>query len=283
MTCWNKKGKELLDEIRNTALSDDEIAMWFLGQCGFVVKHLNMVIMIDPVLNDLKDENGFTTRLFDPPFKPEECRCDFILCTHKHSDHMARETIVSVLSANPEAKVIVPGACEPILLDWEIPGEQIISAMEKSPISLKNANVVPISTAHPSHKKDELGRNMNLAYAIQFGKIQLLHLGDTYLTEELLADLKVLSQIDVLMVPINGRSFFREQNGIIGNMSAEEGAELATELKPNLTIPMHYDMMKGNTADPLRFVRELQEQTDSRQRWMILRLGERVIYKAINP
>ena len=282
MTCWNKKEKELLEEIRNTTLADDVIAMWFLGQCGFAIKYLDTVILIDPVLNDLKDEKGNTKRLFEPPFLSEECRCDYIFCTHKHSDHMARETIVPILSKNPETKVIIPGACEPILLDWKIPKEQIVSAEEKKTIPIKDADVVPISTAHPSHKKDELGRNMNLAYAIRFGKIQLLHLGDTYLTEELLADMKNLPQIDVLMTPINGRSFFRERKGIIGNMSAEEAAELTAELKPALTIPMHYDMMKGNAADPLRFVRELQNQTEGKQRWMLPGLGERVLYKAVD-
>ena len=279
MTSWYKKGKELLEEIQTTVLSDDEIAIWFLGQCGFAVKRQTTVFLIDPVLNDLKDEEGNTKRLYEPPFDPSEIQCNCIFCTHKHSDHMAKETILPILANNHTAKIIVPEACEQILSDWDIPEERIIAADERREYSCEGVRFFTISTAHPTHQRDGNRKIRNLAYYFSLGEIRILHLGDTYLTEQLHADIKNLPRVDILMTPINGRDYYREQSNIVGNMEPEEAAKLAADIGTDLTIPMHYDMMKGNTSDPLRFVRAYCDITDGGRKWMLPALGERVIYK----
>ena len=61
---WYKKGEELLDEIKNTKVSEDELAIWYLGQCGFVIKQ-QKIIYIDPVLNDIQDEHGNSRRIYE--------------------------------------------------------------------------------------------------------------------------------------------------------------------------------------------------------------------------
>ena len=93
---WYKKGKQLLDEIKETKVSEDELAIWYLGQCGFVVKQ-QKIIYIDPVLNDMRDENGYSRRFYEPPFEPEMAEADYVFCTHGHDDHMARETVLALI------------------------------------------------------------------------------------------------------------------------------------------------------------------------------------------
>lgn len=280
MICWYRKGESLLNEIQATTLSTDEVAIWFLGQCGFVIKFQDTVFMIDPVLNDIKDEGGNTKRLYAPPFEPEKIQCKYIFCTHKHADHMAKETILSTLVKNNKAKVIVPEACQKSLLEWGINREKIFAVDEKEEYRVGNFSFFTVSTAHPTHQRDKEGKIRNLAYYIKFGEIRLLHLGDTYLTEQLLTELRKLPGVDILMVPINGRDFYREQQNIVGNMEPEEAAKLAIDINADLTIPMHYDMMKGNTSDPLRFVKAYLDMIHGGQKWMLPALGERMIYKA---
>ena len=46
--------------------------------------------------------------------------------------------------------------------------------------------------------------------------------------------------------------------GFVGNMSAEEAAITATECGADLVLPLHYDAIKGNDADPADLVRHVR-------------------------
>ena len=105
-----------------------------------------------------------------------------------------------------------------------------------------------------------------------------MHLGDTYLTPRLYASLEALPQPDLLLAPINGQDFFRTQRNCIGNLEAEEAAQLAVRLRAGCSIPTHYDMVQGNTADPLRFVSALR-RLDPAARFALPALGERLIFQ----
>ena len=49
-------------------------------------------------------------------------------------------------------------------------------------------------------------------------------------------------------------------NGRLGNMNAQEAAEVISSLRPELAIPMHFGLFAGNTADPEPFVEALEKE-----------------------
>lgn len=273
---WYKKGMALLEDIRYTELPGEQVAVWYIGQCGFVLKTENKIIYIDPVLNDICDESGNTVRLYEAPYKPENATADYVICTHEHIDHMAVETIKGICNNNPQVKIIVPGACKAVLMAEGIEHDKIIEASAEEEMIFSGIRLFPFSTAHPVHSVGEDGRDKNLAYYILCGQVSFLHMGDTYLTDNLIECLKSRLGPDVLMVPINGRDFYLERQSIIGNMTAREAAKFSKELEAELTIPMHFDMVKGNTVNPLYFVEELWE-VDSSLKFSIPALGERIL------
>jgi L-ascorbate metabolism protein UlaG (beta-lactamase superfamily) len=57
-----------------------------------------------------------------------------------------------------------------------------------------------------------------------------------------------------MFLPINGRDAARLASGCIGNMTYQEAADLSGALQPGLTIPAHYEMFTGNSADPQAFL-----------------------------
>ena len=71
---WYKKGQELLTEISESRLPDDMAAFWYIGQMGMVIKWRNTVIYVDPVLGDMKGEDGKTRRNYEPPFQEKRPR-----------------------------------------------------------------------------------------------------------------------------------------------------------------------------------------------------------------
>lgn len=108
MEHWHRSGTALLDEIAATHLPASQIAVWYIGQCGFLFKCGETTFCIDPVLSDLTGPNG-SRRRYPAPFAPGQLRADFVLCTHGHADHMAKDTLRG-LAQNDETQFIFPPA-----------------------------------------------------------------------------------------------------------------------------------------------------------------------------
>ena len=57
------------------------------------------------------------------------------------------------------------------------------------------------------------------------------------------------------LLPINGRSPEREARDLVGNLDGAEALELARDAAIGTVVPMHYDLMEGNLADPAAVAR----------------------------
>lgn len=49
-------------------------------------------------------------------------------------------------------------------------------------------------------------------------------------------------------------NLIKKLHGIIGNLSIKESVKLCTKLMPQNVIPSHFDMIKRNTAAPVKFI-----------------------------
>lgn len=279
MENWYKKGTALAEEIQSTALPRGELALWFIGQCGFILKHLDKVIMIDPVLNDITDDSGCTVKHYEIPFLPDAVKPDYVFCTHGHIDHMAGETVSGIAQAFPDAKFVIPVGCVSTALECGLPMERLIPVADGCKQELcGEIGIQAFSAAHPTHALDVKDPAMALGYCITLGGIRVVHLGDTYLTQRLLQSLESMDAPHIFLPPINGDDLFRAMRDCIGNMETEEAAKLAVRLHADLSIPTHYDMIQGNNVDPLRFAAELRRLSPT-AKWHIPALGERVLYR----
>ncbi len=275
---WYKKENELLGQIVDTEIGRGEIALWYIGQTGVVLKG-DVTVYVDPVLNEIAGPDGVSRKYYPAPFAPGEVRADYILCTHGHIDHLAPETIRGIYAANGEStKYIVPGGCLPIMEELGIPLNLIIPAKAGEKIEVPGMTICPVQAAHPVHAVDDLGRDLALCYDIEMNGVHVLHMGDTYLTDQLYADLQKLPQPDIFLTPINGGDYFRTARDCIGNLSAIESATLAKILRAKLTIPTHFDMMMGNTVDVRDFLGIFWDLNPA-GRVSVPALGERVIYR----
>jgi L-ascorbate metabolism protein UlaG (beta-lactamase superfamily) len=67
-------------------------------------------------------------------------------------------------------------------------------------------------------------------------------------------------EIDVAMLPINGRDREREALGIVGNLSEREAGWLAKEIGARVVIPMHYDLFARNRGYPAHLVESVERE-----------------------
>lgn len=241
-------------------LTDEQVALFYLGQEGFLIKYQDIYILIDPYLSDYVDRNCCTdtvkwVRRYPAPISPEEFDfVDYVLCTHEHFDHADPESLSTIAKVNPKAKFIAPEPIRHTMLSYGISPERFIGAIADQSIDLYGCRILPIPSAHEEFHVDSHGNYAELGYQIFIGNLSIYHAGDCCVYDGLA---KRLHGVDVLMVPVNGRSYYKLRDDIIGNMTAEEAILLAKETNCGMIIPMHYDLYDVNSIHPAHFVERL--------------------------
>jgi len=188
--------------------------IWYGHSC-FWVKTRGVKILIDPYPEVDDDKIG---------------EVDYILITHEHSDHYGK---VELLSRLRGATVIGP---KPVYLMAVSDGITRVREIEDGE-TLELGNGVRVTAYLMEHPSSQYP----LGYLIE-GDKRLLHVGDTYPFPSLQ---KLRGKVDVLLVPISGRSTANER----------EAVQIIDDIRPRVTIPMHYGVY-GN-GDPERLRQQL--------------------------
>ena len=265
--------------ILDTELTEHQSALFYLGQEGMLIKYQNKHILIDPYLSDYVDQHCCTEtvqwiRRYPAPIDAKELDfIDYVLCTHEHYDHSDPYTLHTLAQVNPHAVFIAPEPIKAVLLSYGIASKQIIGAIADTEIELDGCKIIPVPAAHEELHQDENGHYRELGYKILLGSLSLYHAGDCCIYNGL-AERRM--HTDVLMVPVNGRSYYKLRDDIIGNMTAEEAVLLAKETHASMLIPMHYDLYDVNGINPASFVDTLFAINPT-QRFHMFTPGERYI------
>ena len=257
--------------------SDRKIALFYLGQEGFLVKYENTYLLIDPYLTDYVDRNCCTDsvqwiRKYPSPIDPSQLDfVDYVLCTHSHFDHADPDTLRAIYSNNTKVRFIAPAPMTNTLISYGISSERIIPAYADTEIMIHQASLLPIPSAHEELHMNADGNYEELGYILKIGTTSLYHAGDCCIYAGLVERLK---DVDVLMLPINGRSYFkRYDDDIIGNMTCEEAIVLAKQTDAKLLIPMHYDLYSVNGVRPSHFV-DMVNDIHPTQEYHMFQCGE---------
>ncbi len=264
-----------------TQLTEKQAALFYLGQEGFLIKYRESYYLIDPYLSDYVDRNCCTdtvkwVRKYPAPVKPEQLDfVDYVFCTHAHFDHADPDTLRPLAAHNKKAKFIVPRPMKDMIASYGIASDRIIGARAGDVLDLGQCTVLPVPAAHEELHTDEAGNYTELGCKLMLGDLTLFHAGDCCIYDGLIEQLK---DVDLLMVPVNGRSYFKLHNDIIGNMNAEEAILLAKEIRPQLLVPMHFDLYDANNINPAHFV-DLLFRIIPGQAFHMFAPGERYIFE----
>jgi L-ascorbate metabolism protein UlaG (beta-lactamase superfamily) len=86
-----------------------------------------------------------------------------------------------------------------------------------------------------------------------------------------------LEKIDVAILPINGRDYYRNEKDIIRNIDSAEAVLLAKQIGADLLIPVHHDLYEVNRVSPPFFV-DMLMSLHREQCYHIFAPGEKYIY-----
>lgn len=270
--------KNLREMILNTIIPENEIALYYLGQEGFIFKFRGKVILVDGYLTGpLYDPKLGWGRNYLSPLLPEETDfVDYVFCSHDHMDHTDPRTIAGILSVNSHAAFILPAAyADKVVSEYGVPKERIIPAHAGEELRLFDGfSVRPVPAAHEELHRDENGDYFEMGYVFNFDSVRVYHAGDCCVYE---GQKELVGAVDIAMLPVNGRSYYRLHDDVIGNMTLEEAVTFARDAKAGLFIPMHFDLFPSNSI-PAGYIPEAVKQYAPGLCYKIFQPGERLIY-----
>ena len=242
-------------DILNTQLPQDTIALWWLGQAGFVLRSSSSIIYLDPFLSE------YPNRLIPPLFAAEKgAPADVVFCTHEHLDHFDPQTLRGLAKASPRARFVVPLPIVDQVTALDISPERVVGVQPGDELDLGEVKIFPTPALHGLKappavydfgfvEKDGKHLYRYLGYVIEMAGVRVYSAGDTLAFDGLTARLRQL-EVDIALLPINGRSYFREQLDIVGNLDEREAADLAAAAGVKLLVPTHYEMFAANQGRP---------------------------------
>ncbi|MDC7228315.1 MAG: MBL fold metallo-hydrolase [Spirochaetales bacterium] len=239
-------------------LSAGGLGLTWLGQAGFLVECGKTRLIIDAYLSDslydkYKDKKFPHKRMIPVPFAPTQLTdIDLVFCTHGHTDHMDPGTLPHLAAANPGGRFVVPASEKAKAVERGVPADRLIGLDAEGSLfdNAKSGIVVrAIASAHEELATDSEGRSLYLGYVVDICGQRLYHSGDCIPYTGLAEALKKL-HIDVALLPVNGRDDYRKSNGVPGNFTVAEAAELCVNSGIKTIIPHHFGMFDFNTESP---------------------------------
>jgi L-ascorbate 6-phosphate lactonase len=231
----------LMNEVRAFPVPKRKIAMWWLGQNGFIFKSPEGTLAsVDMYLTNSCDglQPGMDlSRKVPVLVEPEDLDVDIYTCTHNHQDHTDPETIARLRNRDTTHFVGPHPTCG-VYRAKQIESGRIVPSwpdcdLEFRDLRLRGTFAMPTDTSDLNH----------MGFVLQFGGGPKVYItGDTDYTELLLGAAK--HSPDLMITCINGG---------FNNMSHWEAADVAGKIKPKAAIPCHYDMFPDNAADPKQF------------------------------
>lgn len=261
-------GKKLIEDVHSFMPREGELAFWWLGQLGYIVKTCTAVLAFDPYLSARKG------RRIPPVLEPEDMEgIDYVFGSHDHSDHIDHPSWPGIAKASPNARFIVPEMfAQPLAREFGFAPERIIGLDDGRAFhdERRGITIRGLAAAHEQLDPDpETGLHPSLSYIAETGDgLRIYHSGDTCKYEGLETALKGLAPFDLMFVPINGRDGTRYRSGCIGNMDFREAVDLVGAVRPRLAVPGHYEMFENNREDPMLFAEYLEAKYPERDFWI---------------
>jgi L-ascorbate 6-phosphate lactonase len=267
----------LIAQIDSLTVPPGQLALWSLGQAGFVIKGGETIAYIDPYLSDSIEESGGPARRFPIPIDPRAAsHAQIVFATHEHSDHADIATLGPLMAASARATLITSPQGRELALQAHVADERIRLARLGERVELAGLAYTAIPAAHYGYEVDQHRHARWMGFLIECNGVTLYHSGDTVVIPQIFEALAG-QPIDIAILPINGRDFFREQRQIIGNMWPGEAIDLAVQLKARVLLGIHNDLFAGNRVNPGTLFDELDHRAPW-QRCHLLQPGELYLY-----
>jgi L-ascorbate 6-phosphate lactonase len=223
----------------------ESVSLFWLGGAGFVFKYRDLVIGLDLYLSDsCRNDNGDFKRLVPPPVNAEDLELDYLISTHEHGDHLDTGSLSRLININTTTKLIGTGTVQKESLKLGISASRIIRLDRNESITLGQIKISAVFADHGNQSPDAIG------VILELGGKRIYFTGDTCFRPDLHRLVPLNGDIDMLLVPINGK---------YGNPDSKDASYITAWVNPRTVIPCHYWLFKEHGGDPGEFAAVCRE------------------------
>lgn len=253
------------ETIRDVQIAPGSVALWWLGQAGFVQKYPNgRVVYVDPYLTDYCERLLGLRRIMASVMLPEEVEADLYVTTHHHADHLDLDALPAIVRRGEKTVFAGSPTCVESFRSLGIPDERTWTLRPGDHYQFEGIELHAVQCDHGARTPDAVG------VILDYEGVRIYHMGDTHFHPEWLEAL-ASPQIDILIPPINGRD---------GNLNVQEAARAAAILKPRVVVPSHYWMfIRANGEPPQGFFHYCSDLAPKTQA-VALSQGKGYVYRA---
>src|SRR5262249_42272078 len=156
-----RSGTALVEEVRSTEPPAGTLAVWWLGQSGFVFKSAGVTVVVDPYLSEHLTAKYEGTarphvRMTRAPLRGADLKGGgLVLCSHKRSDHLDPGTVPGLLGASPGALLVVPEAHVDHAVGLGVPGARVVGLDTAAALTRPGLSVRAVPSAHEGLDTDD--------------------------------------------------------------------------------------------------------------------------------
>jgi L-ascorbate 6-phosphate lactonase len=231
---------DLLRAARRARIRSGELALWYTGGAGYVVRTAATMVLIDPFVGpgSPPDWVRATPPVLDLDADSATAEVSAVVLSHEHDDH-ADPLALASLARSSGALVIGSSASLDVARSAGWPVDRCRKLDADGETKVGDLHL----TAIPAHDPESAGA---LGYVLDTGAIRLLHCGDSLYHPGFAAAGKRWS-LDALCVSVG-----HNPPGLTYYMDECDAARAARDARARILIPQHYDLWQGLTLDPLR-------------------------------
>lgn len=249
--------RQLSSLIKETSVSDGNVAIFFLGQAGLVIKtSQGTLIAVDLYLSDCVEHFDGYKRLMPKLLDPNDLIFDFIVTTHRHYDHFDPDS-VPILMSNDTSILLAARDCEYECRSLGISPERTYYLKHGDVYSKNDLVLHAVFCDHGPDTPDAIG------LLLVIGEKKIYITGDTSLHLDYGIEIGKLG-LDVMFVPINGA---------FGNLNESDAVSLCSVVNPKIIVPYHFWCFAEHGGNPYLFMRETERRLPN-QKYVIMQMGE---------
>jgi L-ascorbate 6-phosphate lactonase len=256
-----------LASVRKARMAPGEIALWYLGGAGYVVRTSVATLLIDPFLGPSNPPEW--VRTIPPAFAPDAIGTlgplDALIVTHDHSDH-ADPVALHAVATRTEAPVFGPASCMGRATEAGVPADRRHAVTWDEAFTVGDLRITTVSAFDPT----AAGCN---GYVLETGGASLLHSGDSLYFDGF-AEVGKRWNLDAVCVSVGVNP-----PGRVVYMDEADAARAARDCQARTLIPQHFDLWQGFTLDPRR-VRTVTAWYTPQTKVIPARFGRRLTIRA---
>jgi L-ascorbate metabolism protein UlaG (beta-lactamase superfamily) len=231
---------DLLRAAHRARIRAGELALWYTGGAGYVLRTAKAFLVIDPFVGPGSPPDWVraippTLDLVESPLVTE---IGAVLLSHEHEDH-ADPAALAPLARASQAVVVGSAASVEVARQAGWPEARCRRLVEGDETSIADLHLTAVSANDP-------GAAGALGFVIDTGAVRLLHCGDS-LYHAGFVDVGKRWAIDALCVSVG-----HNPPGLTYYMDESDAARAARDVQTRILIPHHFDLWQGLTLDPLR-------------------------------